>query len=181
MIPAPPITNMRCRRYRPADRSAALGIFDSNVPESFLVSEREQFLAFIDGNLGPYLVVEDRAGSTIGCGGIAHTGPAVTMCWGIVNRRYHRRGVGRFLLRVRLAMSAVLPGVTEVLMNTSNDAAPFFEREGFQTIKVTPNFYREGLHKHDMRFRLDDRARQVIRNRVEEALEAGHLVEAGIL
>lgn len=181
MIPAPPLTNMRCRRYRPADRWAAVGIFDSNIPESFLESEREQFLAFIDGDQGPYLVAEDRAGSIIGCGGIAQVGSGVTLCWGIVNRRYHRRGVGRFLLRVRLGMAAALPGITEVLMNTSNETAPFFEREGFQTVKVMPNFFREGLHRHDMRLSLNDRARQVIANRLEEALEAGHIVEAGIL
>jgi hypothetical protein len=78
-------------------------------------------------------------------------------------------------------MAAALPGVTDVLMNTSNEAAPFFEREGFQTIKVMPNFYREGLHRHDMRLVLDDRARHVIADKLEETLEAGHHVEGGIL
>jgi len=172
---------MRCRRYRSSDRSAAVGIFESNIPEAFLVSEREQFLAFIDGDQGPYLVVEDRAGSIIGCGGVCEAGPSVTLCWGIVSRRYHRRGVGRLLLRVRLGMAARLPGVTEVLMNTTNDAAPFFEREGFETVKVLPNFFREGLHRHDMRLLLNDRSRQMIENRLEETLEAGHYVETGIL
>jgi N-acetylglutamate synthase-like GNAT family acetyltransferase len=181
MIPAPPLTNMRCRRYRPSDRSPALGIFESNIPESFLVSERAMFLEFIDGEQGPYLVAEDLAGTIIGCGGIAQVGSTVTLCWGIVNRRYHRRGVGRFLLRIRLGMAAALPGVTDVLMNTSNEAAPFFEREGFQTIKVMPNFFREGLHRHDMRLVLNDHARHVIADKLEETLEAGHHVEVGIL
>jgi GNAT superfamily N-acetyltransferase len=181
MIPAPPLTNMRCRRYRSTDRASALGIFDSNIAESFLVSERAMFLEFVDGDQGPYLVVEDHAGTMIGCGGIARVGSTVTLCWGIVSRRYHRRGVGRFLLRVRLAMAVAMPGVTEVMMNTSNETAPFFEREGFETIKVTRDFYRAGLHKHDMRLTLDDRMRQVIADKVEETLEAGHRVEVGIL
>ena len=180
MIPAPPLTNMRCRRYRPSDRSAALGIFDSNT-DSLLESERAQFLAFVDGNQGPYLVVEDHAGTIIGCGGIARTGSSVALCWGIVGRRYHRRGVGRLLLRIRLGMAAGTPGVTEVMMNTSNETAPFFEREGFETLQVTQDFFRPGLHKHDMRLALDDHARQVIADKLEETLEAGHYVEGGIL
>lgn len=181
MIPAPLLTNMRCRRYRPSDRPAALGIFESNVPESFLVSERDPFLAFIDGEQGPYVAVEDHAGTMIACGGLAQVGSRVTLCWGMVGRRYHRRGVGRLVLRVRLAMAAARPGVTEVLMNTSNDAAPFFEREGFETIHVTPDFYRVGLHKHDLRMEIDQRARDMIASRLEETLEAGHRVDAGLL
>jgi len=180
MIPAPPLTNMRCRRYRPSDRSAALGIFDSNT-DSLLESERAQFLAFVDGNQGPYLVVEDHAGTIIGCGGVARTGSSVALCWGIVGRRYHRRGVGRLLLRIRLGMAAGMPGVTEVMMNTSNETAPFFEREGFETLQVTQDFFRPGLHKHEMVCELDAPRRADIQSRLGELLRQGHRLEAGLL
>jgi hypothetical protein len=181
MLPSPSLTNMRCRRYRPGDRHSCAGLFDSNIPDSFAPHEREPFLSFLDGGAGTYLVVEDHVGTVIGCGGIAQRGPAVDLCWGIVGRRYHRRGVGRFLLRVRLAMAASIAGVTEVQMNTSHETAPFFEREGFETTKVTPDFFRVGLHKHDMRLELTEAARRTIASRLEETLEAGHRVETEIL
>jgi N-acetylglutamate synthase-like GNAT family acetyltransferase len=181
MLPSPSLTNMRCRRYRSADRNACIGLFDSNVPDSFTAAEREAFTSFVDASKGPYLVVEDHAGTVIGCGGLAKREGAVDLCWGLVGRRYHRRGVGRFLLRVRLAIASALPGVAEVQMNTSNETAPFFEREGFETTGVTENFFRSGLHKHDMRLALTDDMRRTIRRKLEETLEAGHLIEAEIL
>jgi hypothetical protein len=181
MLPSPSLTNMRCRRYRSGDRHHCASLFDSNIPDSFAPHEREQFLSFLDGGVGTYLVVEDHVGTVIGCGGIAQKESAVTLCWGIVGRRYHKRGVGRFLLRVRLAMAASIAGVTEVEMNTSHETAPFFEREGFVTTNVTPDFFRVGLHKHDMRLELNEGARQTISARLEETLEAGHRVETEIL
>jgi GNAT superfamily N-acetyltransferase len=175
------MTTLRCRRYRPADRLTCAALFDSNVPTAFLPSERDQFLAFIDGQVGPYLVIENRTGVVIGCGGLATRGTVADLCWGLVGSRFHRQGVGRFLLRVRLAMAAAIAGVEEVAMNTSSDAAPFFEREGLTTTKVTQDYFREGLHKHDMRLVLTEEARQSISLRLTETLEAGHQVEAGIL
>ena len=180
MLSAPSLTNMRCRRYRSGDRNACLGLFESNVPESFMPHERELYLAFLDGAVGSYLVIENNVGTLIGCGGIAQRGDAVDLCWGLVGRRYHRQGVGRFLLRVRLAMAIALPGVGEVRMNTSNETAPFFEREGFVTTEVTKDFFRPGLHKHEMRLVLTEDARAAIRDRLEETLEAGHHVEGDI-
>jgi GNAT superfamily N-acetyltransferase len=172
---------MRCRRFRSGDRNACLGLFESNIPESFTPPERELFLAFLDGAVGSYVVVEDHVGTLIGCGGIAQRGAVVDLCWGLVGRRYHRRGVGRFLLRVRLAMATALSGVDEVHMNTSNETALFFEREGFVTTEVIKDFFRPGLHKHEMRLVLTEDARAAIRDRLEETLEAGHHVEGDVL
>src|ERR1044072_1579443 len=104
MLPSPPLTNMRCRRYRAGDRHLCATLFESNVPDFFTAAEREQFLSFIDDAKWPYLVIEDHVGTAIACGGLAMKGTSAVLCWGIVGRRYHRRGVGRVLLRVRLAM-----------------------------------------------------------------------------
>jgi len=76
--------SLSARSYSPADRSTCLGIFDSNVPDSFRDSERADFEAFLDSLPGPYFVVEDESGRAVACGGYA-VNPGTTcadLCWG---------------------------------------------------------------------------------------------------
>ena len=172
---------MNCRRYRPEDHATCLALFHSNIPSSFLLEEAPGFAAFIERGEGQYLVIEDGDGHAIACGGLAIEGTEARLCWGLVAEQLHRRGVGRLLLDVRLAMACGTPGVTEVTMDTSNETAGFFERHGFTTIHVIENYHRPGLHRHDMQLALDATARAAIRQRLDAASAAGHRIEQGIL
>jgi ribosomal protein S18 acetylase RimI-like enzyme len=178
----PARVTMRCRRYRPEDHAACMALFQSNIPSSFLVEEIPRFSAFLDKSEGPYLVIEDAGGRAIACGGLVIVGETDgRLCWGLVDERLHRRGVGSLLLDVRLAMACGAPGVTAVTMDTSNETAGFFERHGFTTTQVIENYHRPGLHRVDMRLALDAPARAAIRQRLEAAIAAGHRVEQDIL
>lgn len=171
---------LRCRRYQPSDRDACQRLFDSNTPASFVPHEREEFLSFVDRRVGTYLVIEDDTGAVVACGGVASRGSEAALCWGMADSRLHQRGIGRFLLRVRLAAAVKLSGITEVAMNTSHQTAGFFAREGFETLRVTLDFFRPGLHKHDMRLLLDDAVREAVSRRLDEELAAGHRVDADV-
>lgn len=172
---------MICRRYLPEDRAACMALFDSNIPGSFADDERPSFAAFLDRNEVPYLTIEDADGRAIACGGLAAQGIEGRLCWGMVDERLHRRGVGALLLDVRVAMAFNAPGVTEVTMDTSNETAGFFARYGFTTIRVLEDHYRQGLHRHDMRLVLDAAARAAVQQRLEASRAAGHRIEQGIL
>jgi hypothetical protein len=159
-----------------------MALFESNVPSSFLEEERSMFGEFLDPLPGPYFVVEDSAGHPVGCGGLAsRDGEEATLCWGMVDFQRHKEGVGRVLLRVRLAVAARMPGISRVGMNTSNETAPFFEREGLRTVKVTENYFRPGLHRHDMVCELDATRRAEIEARLSAMLALGHSLESGVL
>jgi ubiquinone/menaquinone biosynthesis C-methylase UbiE len=73
------------RNFAPADLSACLAIFDSNVPEFFVPAERAAFASFLAALPGPYLVVQ-QAGEVVACGGYAvEPGTATAdLCWGMV-------------------------------------------------------------------------------------------------
>lgn len=175
-------TSLFVRRYRPEDRAACLALFDSNTPSSFLPEERAQFTEFIDRMPGPYLVAEDAAGHLVACGGLAtRDGITVNLCWGMVDAARQHEGIGRVLLRVRLAQACRMPGISAVGMNTSNETAPFFEREGLRTTLVTENYFRPGLHRHDMVCALDATSRAGIDARLAATLAEGHRVEDGVL
>jgi hypothetical protein len=140
------------------------------------------FADFLDQLPGPYLVVEDSAGRPIGCGGVAtRDGEEARLCWGMVDFHRHKEGAGRVLLRVRLALAARMPGISRAGMNTSNETAPFFEREGLRTVKIIENYFRPGLHRHDMACELDTPRLMEIEARLSATLAQGHRLADGVL
>ncbi|MHB1059905.1 MAG: GNAT family N-acetyltransferase [Rhodanobacter sp.] len=148
--------SLDARSYSSADRASCLAIFDSNVPESFTVTERAEFAAFLDKLPGPYLVVVDESGRSVACGGYA-VNPGTTcadLCWGMVVRDRQREGIGRFLTDVRLQRIKADSSVTEVLLRTSHDTSSFYERIGFVVEAVRQNGIAPGLHLCTMRLQL---------------------------
>lgn len=145
--------NLRFVEYAPEHRAGCLDVFDSNVPEFFSESEREDFCNFLDRLPGRYGVVIDDTGRIVGCGGIAasRTDPrAADLTWGMIHRALHRSGIGRILTRERLAWVAEMPEVAVVQLNTSHLTEGFYEKFGFRTVKRITNGYREGLDRCDM-------------------------------
>ena len=91
---------LHIRLFAHVDKTACLAIFDSNLPYAMTPKERHGFATDLDGACFPYFVVEDEAGDIIACGGFDPE--STTLCWGMVDRKYQRRGIGTFLLRERL-------------------------------------------------------------------------------
>lgn len=146
---------MKIRPYRPEDAPACLAVFDSNTPQFFMPSERDEFAAFLAEPGGTYLVgiVDDHL---VACGGYwpLPSAPVVALTWGMVHRDYHRRGLGRQLLDYRLAALREHPGLVAVVLQTSQHSAPFFTRAGFVVEEVRPDGYGPGLDDYRLRLSL---------------------------
>lgn len=168
------------RRYRPSDRATCMALFEGNIPGSFLTEEIPQFARFLDDAPGPYFLAEDEEGRALACGGLARRDDAAVLCWGLVDAGRHRQGIGRVLLRLRLAIAARKEGIMRVVMDTSQVMAPFFLREGFITLREIPNYFRVGLDRHDLELPLDDKMRRGIEARLAATLAEGHQLEEGI-
>ncbi len=151
---------IRARTFEPADLEACLAVFDTNVPKFFTVEEREEFKAFLEALPGPYLVLTDREGEVLGCGGYAFSDENGTadLCWGMVRQELHGTGLGRRLTELRIERSRQDPRVTAFALHTSQHTAGFYERLGFEVLRVTEDAYAPGLHRYDMRLdlRMDD-------------------------
>jgi GNAT superfamily N-acetyltransferase len=153
MESSPRTLNLSFRDYALADRDGCLDVFDSNIPEFFSESERDEFVDFLQRLPGRYGVVVDLAGRIVGCGGIAESrsdAHGVDLTWGMVHRSLHRQGIGRVLTRERLAWAEQMPEAQVVYLNTSHLTEEFYEKFGFRTVKRIPNGYREGLDRCDM-------------------------------
>ena len=147
---------MDIRPYTVADRAACLAVFDSNTPEFFRPEERPQLEAFLDEPRAAYFVIEHE-GSIVGCGGHyrMETGPAqARLVWGMVRRDRQRQGLGRFLLLYRIREITRMGGVQMVGLETSQHAAPFFQRQGFKVASVEKDGYGSGTDRLAMAMRL---------------------------
>lgn len=140
------------RAWQQSDRDACLALFDSNVPKFFAPEEREQFRHYL-GTLDPahYLVLL-LADQIVACGGldVDRAQHQATLSWGMVDRGFHRAGLGTRLTEARLALARSLPGIDRIVLITSQHTHAFYERFGFQTISVTPDGIAKGLDRWDM-------------------------------
>ncbi len=150
--------NIQIRPYSSVDKEACLVAFTSNVPQYFTPEEIKEFTNFLqkfDQNSGPenthYFVIriEDQI---IGCGGFGDrfNDQIISLAWGLIHQDYHRKGYGKILLLYRLEQIKQLYPNMPVVIDTTQFSAPFFERYGFQTDKITPDYYAKGMHRHDM-------------------------------
>ncbi|WP_414603989.1 GNAT family N-acetyltransferase, partial [Stenotrophomonas sp. FR012] len=87
---------MNLRLYRPADASACLSIFDSNVPTYFAPEERSDFECFLREQATDcaFQVIE-RDGNVVACGGLSRRSDgSAGFCWGMVPPARQPHGQG---------------------------------------------------------------------------------------
>ena len=142
----------RVRPYAPSARAACLALFDSNLPEFFAAHERDDFARFLDEPGATILVLETTGPELIACGGyyIRDGSGKGGLAWGMVARGWHRRGVGRTLLHARLR-ALQTAGADVVTVRTSQHSRGFFEREGFEEVRVVRDGFAPGIDMIELR------------------------------
>ena len=152
------------RAYQPRDYDACLALFQGNTPDFFAENEVAEYADFLERMPCPYFVVED-SGAVVGCGGIVidEQEHRAGLAWGLVDRQRHRQGIGRYLLLARIDwLVRQHHEIATVELDTSQHSYGFFAKEGFVTTKITENWYAQGMHRYDMRLKLDGEQRSRI-------------------
>lgn len=148
---------MKVRAYLDTDKDACLAVFRSNTPTYFAAHEEAEYAAFLDDLPGPYFVGVD-GDAIIACGGYAMNAPGVAaLCWGMVDRAHHKRGLGEILLRARLDAMSASHTVHAVEIQTSQHTQGFFERFGFVVQVVTSDGFAPGIDLVAMRLTFPER------------------------
>ncbi|VXC67683.1 GNAT family N-acetyltransferase [Sphingomonas sp. 8AM] len=150
------MTETCVRAYDVAGRTACLALFDGNTPRFFAAGERPDFAAFLDAHPASWAFqVVERGGAIGACGGhrVAADGETAGFCWGMVDHRQHRTGLGNILTQARLDAARAAPGVRQVRLDTSQHTQGFYARLGFGVERVVPDGYAPGLDRVDMLLR----------------------------
>lgn len=150
------------RDFNKNDKESCVISFKSNVPLYFTEKEISQFESFLDNFQSQiingkyfektYYYVVVSADKIIGCGGFGYNDKTniATLAWGLIHKEFHKKGFGEKLLAYRLDQIKKLYPAASVLIDTTQFSYPFFEKFGFVTTKVTPDFYTAGMHRYDM-------------------------------
>lgn len=138
--------------YVAEDRDACLAILDGNSPRYFGIGDRREYIEFLGAPPGRYFVLRGPGGEVLACGGIAtlEAGRTGVLTWGMVRADMHRRGLGSILTTERVRMLYDMPTVECIKIDTTNEAAGFYEHLGFSTSAVAPGYYGPGLDRHEM-------------------------------
>src|SRR5688572_17238193 len=100
-----------------------------------------------------YYVLEIE-GKIAGCGGFAYTATdnEVRFTWGLVDKQFQKKGLGKQLLEFRIdRIKELYPGIP-IALDTTQHSYLFFEKLGFKVEKITENFYAQGMDRYDMKF-----------------------------
>ena len=134
------------RAWREDDLAACVALFESNVPGYFAAVELDDFLQTLR-RIDRYWVVEQAGGGIVACGGYAGVPdqPGVAaLCWGMVRRDLHRRGLGDFLIRERLRRIEADGAFNAVLIETTRFSCGFYARYGFGVIREQADGFAPG-------------------------------------
>ena len=140
------------RPFTDEDLEACVAICVANHPEHISLPEIDEYREFLTKKPyepAPYYVVEVES-ELVACGGVATSGSAMHLCWGLVHPDWHNRGLGTKLVEHRLAWAKDQPELEVAELCTSQKTVAFYERFGFETIEFTPDGFAPGLHRHDM-------------------------------
>lgn len=149
---------VKIRDYVESDKGGCLLAFKSNVPLYFAETEVSDFDLFLDGIVrqesakNTHYFVVSYQGKIIGCGGFGFYNATsdISLAWGLIHSDFHKKGLGEKLLSHRLEQIAIHYPSELVLLDTTQHSYSFFEKYGFVTKKITPDFYTLGLHRYDM-------------------------------
>ena len=138
--------------YSESLRADCVRIVESVVPDYVAPHEVDDFTRFLDGleEWGCRYGVVETDDAVIACGGLAIEGTVATMCWGLVRADWHARRVGTFMLLERLRWAQATPEVLTVNLQTTQRTFRFFEKFGFETVRVRGQHFTAELDAYDM-------------------------------
>tara|TARA_R110002049_G_scaffold120471_8_gene274901 strand:+ start:345 stop:791 length:447 start_codon:yes stop_codon:yes gene_type:complete len=145
---------MIIRKYHLKDQQALLDLLKLNTPKYFSVAEQSDFIAYLKSSLEDYFVVELRD-EVVGCGGVNYFLSENLACisWDIIHPKYQNQGIGKVLLKYRIDQIFSNPDIQSIVVRTSQHVSIFYEKAGFQLIRIVENYWALGYDLYEMRLK----------------------------
>jgi [ribosomal protein S18]-alanine N-acetyltransferase len=137
------------RNYQSSDQPFLIELIRSNVPRYFAESEVDDFVHYLESELENYWVleVEDQI---VGCGGVnfLDTNKA-RISWDMIHPDFQGIGLGKKLLNFRFDF-LTSKGFDKVDVRTSQFSYLFYQKNGFNTLEIKPNYWFLGYDLYHM-------------------------------
>jgi ribosomal protein S18 acetylase RimI-like enzyme len=139
------------RKYTESDFEDVLNLIDLNIPKYFEPKEKMDFIDYLLNKREDYFVCQDK-GKTIACAGINYfyEDRIARLSWDMVHPDYHRKGIGRELTEFRISLISSDNKIDSIVVRTSQHANRFYEKLGFELIKIVENYWADSFHLYEM-------------------------------
>lgn len=141
------------RKYTPTDTERIIELFRLNTPFYFSPSEEKDLKYYLNSHSENYYLIEEN-NKILACGGfnLLEDGKVVRVSWDIVQPESHGKGMGTLLVDYRMEIIASLKGVKRIEVRTSQLVFKFYERFGFITKEIVPDFWAIGYDLYRMEY-----------------------------
>lgn len=137
-------------KYNPTDKNDCNEIFKSNIPDFFSQLELTGFKNWLDKNDCPDFYILKNYGQIIGFGGFYFENGQARLVYGIIDREHQNIGHGKFLTDYRINKIREKDRGIPIGLETTQLTNKFFEKFGFKTIEILPNYYYDRFDKYEM-------------------------------
>ena len=150
--------NQKIKKYSTSDYDQCVNIFKSNIPEYFAKDELSDFQDYIknisktkDGWTDSFYILK-RDKKIVGCAGLGlnKSKKIATLSWGMVDKNYHRNGIGTQLTNYRLNLLQSYKLDLKIRLDTSQHSYLFYEKFDFKIEDIEKDGYEKGMHKYYM-------------------------------
>ena len=141
------------RPYSLGDQEICLALFDSNCPEYFAPSERNDYEKFLNSNPPGYEICIAN-GEIVGAFGLIEENVNQSrLDWILLNKNSQGSGIGSMIMS-RVLAQARDTNVAIILITTSHKVYNFFEKFGAIKVSEIENGLGPELHRVDMALHL---------------------------
>ncbi len=142
------------REYETNDKEAVMDLLRLNTPEFFAAEEEHDLKNYLENERELYyvLVYDDKI---VGCGGINFEDSTTTgkISWDIFNPDYQGKSLGTRLLKHRIEKLQSIDSIQKIMVRTSQVAYKFYEKQGFELLEISKDYWAEGFDMYNMIYR----------------------------
>lgn len=141
------------RRYEPRDKNKVIELFQLNTPKYFAIAEETDLINYLETEIELYYVLIYNS-KIIGCGGInfANNKTIGKISWDIFHPAYQGKYLGTTLLHYRIEKLQLINTIQKITVRTSQKVYQFYEKQGFQLLEITKDYWATGFDLYYMEY-----------------------------
>jgi 3-phosphoshikimate 1-carboxyvinyltransferase len=150
------VTNqVTIRSYNSKDKKELIELLRLNTPAFFATDEENDFIEYLNTKIQEYFILE-LENRIIGCGGINYreNNTIGVLSWDMIHPDFQYKGHGTLLVKHRIDRLLNKNSIKDISVRTSQHTYKFYEKSGFELIKIIKDYWSEGYDLFEMRYKL---------------------------
>lgn len=146
----------RLEPFESKDEQILMELFISNMPDYFDPTEKPEFEKFLKDVKGKYWTCREE-NDYVGAGGYCEVEKGeARICWLMVQRQEHAKGVGRFMMERFKKLIEEEAYFNRITLKTTQHTDKFYEKLGYTTTRFEKDFWVKGLDLYFMELQLTE-------------------------